>query len=114
MGLAPTCYAFAQMTLAVGLVMLATFRLTRFVVDDTFPPMRWLRDRIAFRARKQGHRVADFFDELITCPWCASIWIAAGVTWATDRLLAGGLTAPVLVALAASGITGIIATVLPD
>lgn len=26
---------------------LATYRLTRLVVEDTFPPVLWLRDRVA-------------------------------------------------------------------
>ncbi|WP_327592453.1 DUF1360 domain-containing protein [Streptomyces chartreusis] len=112
---------------------LATYRLTRLVVEDTFPPVLWLRDRVAGgwrpltlaeheryvaaspsaqavirdawsydpddelrqrhvrRARWSPHWLA----ELLSCPWCASGWIAAGVTagvWATV-----GLPMPLLV-----------------
>ncbi|MET8947484.1 hypothetical protein ABZX30_29065 [Streptomyces sp. NPDC004542] len=58
----------AQFVLALG----ATCRITRFVVKDTLAA--------GFRIR-----VADRFGEdskiayLVTCSWCTSIWVAAGV-----------------------------------
>jgi hypothetical protein len=109
---------------------LATYRLTRLVVEDTFPPVLWLRDRIAGGWRpvtepeNQAYFAADrarephpfdlttidgqrnrwverkkwspfWLAELLSCPWCASGWVALGVTggvWATV-----GLPVPLLV-----------------
>ena len=112
---------------------LAVYRLTRLVVADTFPPVLWLRDRVAggwrdLTAEEQRllfggvlpgdkavelrkvwsvdtdgeqrylHRwrwVPQWIADLISCPWCASGWVALGVTagtWATV-----GLPVPLLV-----------------
>lgn len=81
----------------------ATFRVTRFLASDAFPPVE------AFR-----HWVEDRFGPdsgpayLAHCPWCLSIYVAAAITAAVDVL--HGLPLPVLVALAASGVTGLVAT----
>lgn len=114
---------------------LATYRLTRLIVADTFPPVLWMRDRLVggwrpltlkesevnplpvleegqsvTLARIGGLTMVDgevqryaqrwrqspfWLAELLSCPWCASGWIAAGVTagtWATV-----GLPIPLLV-----------------
>lgn len=119
--------------LLLVVMSLAVYRLTRLVVADTFPPVLWLRDRIAGGWRpltlaEQERYVAAspsaqavmrdawsydpdddlrqrhvrratwspyWLAELLSCPWCASGWIAAGVTagvWATV-----GLPVPLLV-----------------
>lgn len=120
---------------------LATYRGTKLVVEDTFPPVLWLRDRLvggyrdptrAERYHKNfptdaehgAHRTVPglkglwtrdedgeiqvfiahskrsphWLAELLSCPWCASGWVALVVTagvWATV-----GLPVPVLVWLA--------------
>jgi hypothetical protein len=66
--------------LLVALMALTTWRATRFVTEDDFPPVRWARDRIL------GHG-PEWLGELVTCPWCASVWLAAGVVAATDALV---------------------------
>ena len=114
---------------------LATYRLTRLIVADAFPPVLWMRDRLVggwrpltlkeseanplpvleegqsvTLARIGGLTMVDgevqryaqrwrqspfWLAELLSCPWCASGWIAAGVTagtWATV-----GLPIPLLV-----------------
>lgn len=110
---------------------LATYRLTRLVVADTFPPVLWLRDRLVGgwrdmtdkeweQLRSQVKRGEPelwptapseegddrrwveraswspfWLAELLSCPWCASGWVALGVTagtWATV-----GLPVPLLV-----------------
>lgn len=120
--------------LAVVLLMiLATYRFTRLVIKDTFPPVLWLRDRLAGGWRpltgqergdlqklqvEERSRLRDIwrvtiFDgvekryvyrwklspewlaELMTCPWCASGWLAGAVTLATD--LTVGIPVPWLV-----------------
>jgi hypothetical protein len=107
---------------------LATYRLTRLLVADTFPPVLWLRDRLVggwrpltepeqeIVARQPGgnhpfpltevdgvqqrwntrRRWSPFWlAELLSCPWCASGWVALAVTggvWASV-----GLPVPLLV-----------------
>jgi hypothetical protein len=121
--------------LLLTVMSLATYRGTRLVVEDTFPPVLWLRDRLvggwrpltlkeqeqhplpvmeegqsATMAGLGGVTVIDgemnryverwkrspfWLAELLSCPWCASGWVAAGVTaatWAT-----AGLPVPLLV-----------------
>jgi len=103
---------------------LATFIMTKLVVDLDFPPVLWLRDRVVggwrpltmaehaepmaadWRRQTEVHDgvleryvvrkdwVPVFFAELLSCPWCVSAWVAAGVTagvWAVS-----GLPLPVL------------------
>jgi hypothetical protein len=59
---------------------LSTWRLSRLVTEDDFPPVRWLRERIVGRG-------PEWLGDLVTCPWCASAWLAAGVVAATDAFV---------------------------
>ncbi|MFJ8049815.1 DUF1360 domain-containing protein [Streptomyces luteogriseus] len=119
---------------------LATYRLTRLVVADTFPPVLWLRDRLVggWRPptmqeqhhelypqgeveegcvksipglgtfglvdgelqiyRRRWNRSPFWLAELISCPWCASGWVALATTAGTWAVT--GLPLPVLVWLA--------------
>ncbi len=79
--------------------VLAVYRVTRFVTRDDFPPMRTLREA----AEK---RLGDDWAELLTCPWCMSIWL--GFAFVATRSRLPRARRPVLTALAFSAITGII------
>jgi hypothetical protein len=116
--------------LLVTLMMLATYRITRLVVKDDFPPVLWVRDRLCggwrplttkeiaslkytgeqgdarvdVRTDEDGVRcryiyragwVPDWLADLLSCPWCASGWIALILTLAVA--LTVGVPAPVLV-----------------
>jgi hypothetical protein len=124
---------------------LATYRGTKLVVEDTFPPVLWLRDRLAGGWRpltlaeheryvaasssaqavlretwsydsdgdlKQRYVRREAWSphwlaELLSCPWCASGWIALAVTggvWATV-----GLPVPLLVWPAVWGLGALLA-----
>lgn len=102
--------------LLLALMSLATFRLTRLVVFDTFPPVAWVRTRLQ-HARPTVTRTVDvhqdgriypgqieeywWLGELVGCLWCASAYISGGVTlivWAVY-----GLPAPVLIWLGVWG-----------
>ncbi len=120
---------------ALAALSLATFILTKLVVDLDFPPVLWIRDRVVggwrpltmaeaedLRLSRSGTsgvlgfpvkpfatsevdgetlRWVDrtpwiplFFAELMSCPWCVSAWLSAGLvtgTWAVT-----GLPAPLL------------------
>ena len=56
---------------AFVLGVLGTARATRLVVDDTYPPMAWLRDRWR-RLVNDGP-----WAELVDCAFCAAPYIAA-------------------------------------
>ncbi len=87
--------------LLLFLLSLSTYRLTRLVVRDTFPPVLWARDRIVggWRDVTEQEREAGISDgadedgqslkfnvpvawspfwlrELLSCPWCASGWLS--------------------------------------
>ena len=92
------------MTVAGWLILigaLATFRVTRLIVQDylTETPRKWL----------QAH-LPEKLSYLIGCPWCASFYVGAAVAltlvaWPDNRAING-----VLIALAFSTVTGLIAT----
>lgn len=87
------------------------YRATRLVTKDTFPPVLWLRDRLAggwrpmtsFESADQGatveiegithlwvNRLAwspDWLGELITCPWCASAYVSGALVGITDCVI---------------------------
>jgi hypothetical protein len=122
---------------------LATYRLTRLAVEDAFPPVLWVRDRVVggwrpltepeqerlqMNIRTGGptlgwdqqdidgvpHRYVRraswspfWLAELLSCPWCASGWIAAAVTAGTWAV--AGLPVPVLVWLAVWAVGALIA-----
>lgn len=119
------------------LTALVVHRLTRLLVRDQFPPIAWPRERLVLYWRP------DMADEsartwyvrrhaeppqphwgglgrslayLLTCDWCVSIYVAAGVVL-VEWYWAGWFTHPleaVLIGLAASTVTGLIAQREPD
>ena len=52
---------------------LAAYRITRFIQQDTFPPVK------AFRAYVWDRWSRSLLAEAIECPWCLGFWIAIGV-----------------------------------
>lgn len=138
-----------DMWLLLIVMALATYRLTRLVVADTFPPVLWLRDRLVGGWREptmkeQNHELYPLGEvdegrrksipglgiltlvdgelqiyarrwkwspfwlaELISCPWCASGWVALGVT--AGVWVVAGLAMPVLVWLAVWAVGALIA-----
>jgi hypothetical protein len=74
--------------LLLALAALATFRLTRLVVADQFPPIRWGRERVEDKA-------PEWLVDLSTCRWCASGWVSAGIVallWLAPGVAALALT----------------------
>lgn len=79
---------------------LATHRLTKLVLDDqlTAPVRDWVFKRFPPESTRLGY--------LLTCPWCASIWLGAGVT--TARFVAPRAWRPIARLLALSSATGLL------
>ena len=73
---------------------LAVWRLTRLATRDT----------ITARPRDWATGRSRFLEGLLACPWCTSVWVAAGVVAA--RRLVPGLWEPVAEVLAASAVAG--------
>jgi hypothetical protein len=92
-------------TLVVG--AFAVHRLPRLVVDDEATR----RPRWAVQAWAQGtatRRAHPQIGYLVTCPWCVSIYVAAG--WAAFAAAAPSAAAKAGAALAWSSATGLLAS----
>jgi hypothetical protein len=80
--------------LVIGVASYRLFRL--FSIDAvTETPREWV----------YAH-TPDWVEDLGSCSWCAGSWWAFGVTWLTDATI--GLPAPVLVALGAATVVGVL------
>lgn len=93
--------------LTVALVCLATYRVTRLIAADALPLVSAPRDWVL---RKVGED--HWFSYLITCMWCASVYVAAAVVLVTDHYVSVPL--PWLTWLSASTVTGYMATLEPE
>ncbi len=79
---------------------LATYRLTRLVVEDVIAAP--VREKI-FEKYPPHDRSWSY---VLTCSWCASVWIGLGV--AILRVAAPKLWDPIASGLTASAVTGVI------
>lgn len=59
--------------LALVLLVAATWRISRLIITDQWPGWYQLRGRILHRWPPGPARQT----ELLVCPWCNSVWIAA-------------------------------------
>jgi hypothetical protein len=98
-----------SVALILVVLSLATFRLTRLVVRDDFPPIYWARTRVQqmrptvpiTTGEQRGTSRFWWLGELVSCHWCASAYISAGlvgVVW-----LMHGMPLPVFCWLAVWG-----------
>jgi len=105
-------------TLLVLGLSVATWRTTRLLIRDEFPPVRALREWMIATwgvVDKDGHIVAGrrlgglgyAFAYLWTCPWCMSIYVAAGLVALADWRASVPL--PWLVGALGAGFTGVMA-----
>lgn len=93
--------------LTVALICGATHRLTRLVTSDAFPPLAAPRDWVL---RKLGED--HWFSYLVTCMWCASMYVSASVVLLVDHWVSVPL--PWLTWLTASSVTGWLAVHEPE
>jgi hypothetical protein len=124
--------------LLIACMALANYRASRLITKDDFPPILWLRDRLAggwrpltpkelsaptavdWRPQTQeidgvmNRYVARkawspyWLAELVSCPWCVSGWLAAVLTAAVAFTV--GVPAPVLVWGAVWGASALLAS----
>lgn len=90
--------------LRIVLAALATYRLTRLAVEDTL--LDEPRDALAGWLDDRRH---PKLAELVSCPWCASFWVAIVVVAAAYQLDGIWFDAPAVV-LACSAVTGLLAS----
>lgn len=100
--------------LTVLLTILATHRITTFIVSDKL--IEGPREAIQMWAERRwlekhpGVEESDTWQSkrayLLSCPWCVSPWVGGAVTLGTMWTV--GLPSPVLVWLAASSVTGLL------
>jgi hypothetical protein len=88
-------------------VCLTTYRVTRLITLDAFPLFAAPRDRV-LRRFGEDH----WFSYLITCMWCASVYVSAGVVLVTAQFVSVPL--PWLVWPTASAVTGYMAVFEPE
>lgn len=99
--------------LLVVLTILAVARLTRLVTADTIadPVRGWI---IRHRPAKGAHEAEDWVVYLVHCRWCASMWIAGPVAVAVWFWHGHAAAQIVLIALAASHATALLAGLEDD
>lgn len=61
--------------LAIIVGVLAVTRVTRLIVDDTYPPTEWFKARMMRRLPERWHQIFE-------CPWCCAPYVALpAVAW---------------------------------
>lgn len=86
---------------------LTSYRLTRLLVVDEFPPIKVQRVRLAQRWGEESS-----LTYLSRCPWCAGVWVSGLLTlasWAT----VDSLPVPLLQWGAAAAVTGFLSAAEP-
>lgn len=91
--------------LVVALVCLASYRATRLLARDAFPPLAVHRARVAARWGDDSWQAY-----LSECQWCAGVYVSGLVTLAA--WLAVDLPVPFLVWAAAATVTGVLAVLV--
>jgi hypothetical protein len=103
------------------LICLVTFRVTRLIIEDTFPPIGvprewilnwWDPDQQDVRyVGLTGHwgALGRSLRYLFSCPWCMSVWVGAVVVYVFTFFVSVPL--PFAAWIVSSAITGLIACV---
>jgi hypothetical protein len=91
-----------ELLLTVLVLAFVVYRITRFLIKDTLidGQRQWVHSKILGVNPKAWR---DKLYELIDCPYCLSVWIAAGTVAATDAFTSVPL--PVLAWLSTCGAT---------
>lgn len=93
--------------LIILLICVGTYRITRLFAVDALPliakPREWIVNKLG-----EEHAISY----LVTCMWCVSMYVGAGLTAVTDLFTA--VPYPWLTWIVASAVTGIIAQREPE
>lgn len=103
------------------LIVLVTFRTTRLIIEDTFPPVGVPREKLLNwwsptpdeRGQTSGTphwgALGRSLRYLFSCPWCMSVWVGALVTYIFTIYVSVPL--PYAAWIVAAAGTGLIASV---
>ena len=98
------------------LIGVVTYRVTRLIIEDTFPLLAIPREKFlewltSSDASKPAHlgALGRSTHYLLSCMWCSSMWVGAAVVYAFSLYVDTPL--PIAAWLTASAIAGLIATV---
>jgi Protein of unknown function (DUF1360) len=80
----PIAHLATYWTLIVLLAATA-WRITHLITEDDFPPIRWARRRLVAGG-------PEWLGDLVSCTWCASVWVAGALVLAAD--LVGAVARP--------------------
>lgn len=83
---------------------LAVYRLSRLVTRDSLPLVKRPREALVRRGQR-GHSLT-WWAELVTCPWCVSMYLAPIVLGA--RAYAEVAWSPLALVLAGSAVAGLL------
>lgn len=91
------------------LMSFASFRMTRLITKDDFPPIRWTREKIITARPDVVRKDIDetFYSEhwwlgtLVTCGWCASAYVSGAMVACVWFMV--GMPMPILIWLAVWG-----------
>lgn len=78
----PTPDTLLEHVLLAAVFVVASARITRLIVADTFPPS--VKLRIWYEDHTSGG-----WESLVSCPWCFGFWavtLNAGLGWAASAL----------------------------
>jgi hypothetical protein len=67
------------------LMTLTAYRVTRLLVQDNFPPIRWARERLTGdeeTGQIPASWVPFWLEYLAGCYWCMSVWVTGLMTLA--------------------------------
>lgn len=89
------------------LIFLVTFRVTRLIIEDTFPPVGVPREAIMKYWDSHWGSLGQTLRYLFSCPWCMSVWVGGGVVYVFTLFVSVPL--PYAVWVASSAVTGLLA-----
>lgn len=90
-----------------AILALVVYRVTRLICADAFPPVAVPREWIISKLGDD-----HWFSYLITCMWCASVYVSAATVALFDHWVS--VPMPYAQAIAASAVTGYLAMSEPD
>jgi hypothetical protein len=90
------------------LFFLTVYRLSRFIGQDTFPPIAYVRSWL-IRNKPEGHWLIYLIgnNQDTGCPWCISLWLGAAGSVGLGFAMHWQWWICIMIASASSAVTGL-------